>query len=257
MSFVAKFVSGNTFSSILEVLRGHIGEGNFLCTPDGMSFSSMDATHISLVKMSIPSGDFVKYECAKSITFGVSLVSLSKIVKAISSTGVEITMTMQEGEDNVTIIATAEGTEREITRYAVNLMAIANEEYTIPPRGTMLSAMLLSSDLKTILSNLEAIGDTVTIHLNEAGVKLSSVGSLGRGEHNLYADNGGCKMSVGKGEEFKDRYSAFQLRNFSKAAAFSSHVIMKVSSENPLILTFKIFVNGRLQFYLAPLLEEQ
>lgn len=257
MSFIARFAQGNTFSSIIDVLKGHISEGNFVCTTDGMSFSSMDATHISLVKMNIPSTDFVRYECKQDIHFGVSLVNLAKLVKSASSAGVEITLKMNMGDDAITVISCLEGTDQEITRYCLNLMDIANEEYNIPPRGSMLSAMMLSSDLKSILNNLETIGDTVSIRLNEFGVQLSSSGELGKGEHNLYVANGGCKMKVESGAQFIDRYSACQLRNFSKAAAFSSHVIIKVSPESPLILTFKIFENGRLQFYLAPLLEEQ
>lgn len=258
MSFEARFGAGSTFSGILEVLKAHISEGTFVCTEEGMSLASMDSSHISLVKLHIPASDFVSYVCKKPICFGVSLVFMAKIIKFISSKTHEIMMTMQqEGADELHIRSVDKETDQEAQHYQLKLMDIINSEFSIPPRGVSLNVRIPSNDLKKILSNLEMIGDVVHIYIDETRVTFSSKGSEANGEETLRGGSEQCVIKTQAGEKFSERYAGMQLRNFSKAAAFSDFVIIKASSENPLILTFRIFDHGRLQFYLAPLMDEK
>ena len=74
-------------SSIREI----INEANIDCDENGMTIQAMDSSHVSLVSVILHANDFAFYSCSKSMTLGMNVTALNKMLNCCNN------------EDSVTI----------------------------------------------------------------------------------------------------------------------------------------------------------
>ena len=76
---------------IVEAIKDIVSDVNFECNSQGLSLQAMDQSHVSLVYLILKPEGFEYFRCDTSITLGINLLSLYKILKCASN------------EDSVTI----------------------------------------------------------------------------------------------------------------------------------------------------------
>ena len=69
------------WKSISSAIMTIIDEALFDAGPQGITFRSMDPSHIALIDINWPSSAFEKYHCDSTIKFGVRIDEFSKIIK--------------------------------------------------------------------------------------------------------------------------------------------------------------------------------
>lgn len=95
--FEAKFEKASTFKKIIEAMKELVAEGKFECTASGVSLQAMDAAHVSLVQMLLKASGFASYRCERNVSLGLSLETLSKVLKCAMS---DDTVTIRADEDS-------------------------------------------------------------------------------------------------------------------------------------------------------------
>ena len=98
--FEARLEQASVLKKILESIKELVNEANFDCTGAGIALQAMDTSHVSLVGLLLRADGFDHYRCDRSLSLGINLGSMSKILKCA---GNEDTMTLKAEEDNDTI----------------------------------------------------------------------------------------------------------------------------------------------------------
>ena len=98
--FEARLEQASVLKKILESIKELVNEANFDCTGAGIALQAMDTSHVSLVGLLLRADGFDHYRCDRSLSLGINLDSMSKILKCA---GNEDTMTLKAEEDNDTI----------------------------------------------------------------------------------------------------------------------------------------------------------
>merc|ERR1711894_527121 len=98
----------------------------------GMSLQAMDSSHVSLVSLMLRSDGFDTFRCDRSLTLGISLSSMSKILKCAANDDA-ITVKAGDNADTVTFMFESPNGEK-VSDYEMKLMDLDTEHLGIPDR---------------------------------------------------------------------------------------------------------------------------
>merc|ERR1719334_234199 len=138
-----------------------------------MTLQAMDSSHVSLVGLSLTNGDggFEHYRCDRSITLGINLVSMAKLLKCAGG-GDSMKLTADDDGDEVTFTFDSE-TRGQSSEFKLKLMDIDSEHLGIPDAEPKCSVKLPSSEFQRICRDMQIIGDSITISVNKEAAKFS------------------------------------------------------------------------------------
>jgi proliferating cell nuclear antigen len=256
--FEARLEQGNLLKKILEAVKDLVTDANFDCNSTGISLQAMDSSHVSLVSFLLRGEGFDPYRCDRNLSLGISLGSLSKVLKCAGNDDI-ITIRAEDSGDNATFVFESPKGDR-VCEYQLKLMDIDSEHLGIPQQQYDAVVTMSSAEFQRICRDLATIGESVQIAVNKEAVKFFVKGELGSGTISLR--NG---SSIDKEEEatkislnnpasltFALRYLNF----FTKATPLSNTVTLSMSKEAPLLLEYTINT-GYVRYYLAPKIEEE
>merc|ERR1712159_298158 len=81
----ARITQGSLLKKLVEAVKDLVTEANFDCDAQGISLQAMDSSHVSLVAMQLKADGFEHYRCDRSMSIGMNLASLSKILKCANN----------------------------------------------------------------------------------------------------------------------------------------------------------------------------
>lgn len=76
---------------------------NFDCTPSGIALQAMDPAYVSLITILLRSDGFTHYRCDRSISLGVNLESLQKVLK-VAGNDDSLTLKADDDGDSLTLL---------------------------------------------------------------------------------------------------------------------------------------------------------
>lgn len=79
--FEAKISDAANFRRLIEAIKDLVKNANIDVSPNGMSIQAMDSSHVALVSLNMKQNGFESYRCDKSMTLGLSIENVSKILK--------------------------------------------------------------------------------------------------------------------------------------------------------------------------------
>ncbi|PSC68612.1 proliferating cell nuclear antigen [Micractinium conductrix] len=257
--FEARLQQGALLKKVVEAIKDLIEDANFDCNNSGFSLQAMDSSHVSLVALSLRADGFEHYRCDRNVSMGMKLANLSKILKCAGNDDA-ITMKSEDNGDTITFMFESQNQER-LSEFDLKLMDIDSEHLGIPEAEYDATVKLPSSEFQRIVKDLASIGDTVEISVTKDAVKFGTNGDIG-------SANVMCRQnkSVDKPEESTEiditepvalTFALRYLNSFAKATPLSSHVVLKLSKDLPIVVEYHIENVGRLSFFLAPKVEEE
>ncbi|EGG15966.1 proliferating cell nuclear antigen [Cavenderia fasciculata] len=256
--FEARLTQASMFKKILEAIKDLVENANFDCSPAGISLQAMDNAHVTLINLLLRQDGFETYSCDRSLSLGLSLPSLSKVLKCANNDD-SMTIKARDEADTVTFVFESSKQER-ISDFEIKLLDIGNEQYGI--RDSEYSAVIKmpSAELQRICRDLSILGDVVTISADKAGVKFSTSGDSGSGnitvrpttDSSIAAED---STTIDSKEPVTLNFALKFLSFFTKATPLSPTVTMKMSDGVPIVVEYSIEDLGYLSFFLAPKLE--
>ena len=229
------------FVKIIDGIKELCPEGNIDFTEQGMQMQVMDASHVSLCSMLMRTNLFKSYKCPQPLSLGINFKTLAMMLRGakgalkLKSDGDKLEVTLQK------LTGTAQ--------YTMNLMDIDSEHLAVP-QTEYAAVCLLSSDIfGKVMRDLSDFSDTCTLDIGET-LSVSASGDIGKVDWK--ADD--CKCSV-QGETMPLEFSLRYMSLFSKCAV-SPQVVLSMSPDMPICLTFVIEQHGFMKFYLAPKIVE-
>merc|ERR1711998_598936 len=254
----ARIAQGSLLKKLIEAVKDLVTEANFDCTAEGISVQAMDSSHVSLVGIMLKADGFEHYRCDKTVSLGMNLASLSKILKCAGNDDV-ITMKAEDEAEVITFMFESPNQEK-ISDFELKLMVIDSEHLGIPETDYCAEVTMPSGEFQKICRDLTTFGDTATIAATKEGVKFSVAGDMGTGNVTV-RQNAAVEKEQQTLIELQEPVSlTFALRYlnfFTKATPMSESVTLSLSKEVPLAVEYQIGEMGHLRYYLAPKVDDE
>lgn len=110
--FEARLTHGSLLKKVLEAVKDLVTDANFDCSATGIALQAMDSSHVSLVALLLQAEGFDPYRCDRSISLGINLVSMSKILKCSENNDI-ITLKAEDAGEDVVFVFESPSTHRE------------------------------------------------------------------------------------------------------------------------------------------------
>jgi proliferating cell nuclear antigen len=261
--FEARIDNGGILKKIMESVKDLVNEANFDCSSTGVSLQAMDSSHVSLVALHLRSDGFSHFRADRNISLGINLGAMSKILKCAGNDDM-ITLKADDSGSEVSFMFENSAQTR-VSHFSLKLMDIDSEHLGIPDTEYKCVVKMPATEFQRICREIAIIGDTVKISASKEGVKFSVTGDLGSGsivcKSNSSVDDENEAVVIKVEEETTLTFALRYLNFFAKATPLSGSVTLKMSSEVPLVVEYKIASGedadmGHIRFYLAPKIEE-
>lgn len=242
----------------MEAIKDLLNDVIFDCGSSGITVQAMDQSHVSLVSLSLASDGFEPYRCDRNISLGISLASLSKIMKCAGNDDV-ITMKATDEADVLNLVFESQNQDK-VADYEMKLIDLDTEHLGIPDTEYSCVVKMPSGEFQRICRDLSHFGDSVVIACTKEGIKFSSAGELGTGNIKLTQNSSTDKedeaVTIDMTEAVCLTFALRYLNYFTKATSLSQQVTLSMSAAVPLVVEYKIENMGHLRYYLAPKIEE-
>ena len=118
--FEARLVQGSLLKKVLEAVKELVTDANFDCNQNGFQLQAMDSSHVSLVALLLRSDGFDHYRCDRTISMGMNLNNMAKLLKCAGNDDV-ITLKADDNGDSVTFMFESPNQEK-VSDYEMKLM---------------------------------------------------------------------------------------------------------------------------------------
>lgn len=243
----ATFESAVTLKRLIEVISAVQVEVNFDCDAKGISMQSMDGSHVSVVSLALPARFFEEYSCKSSLTIGIHLGSLAKIVKLA---GNEDSLTLSAGRDDDKLTVSF-GSDQSTSTFYLNQMNIESEKLGVTDHDYDHGYVLPAKKLQELMANLYALGDTVQIECHAKGLRFTIEGEIGNGTVELH-----CKSTNAGLGETEASFALKHLISFTKATTLAENVAVVLPDEMPIALRYAFGNGAALYYFLAPKIDD-
>lgn len=99
----ATLSKASLLKKLIDSIISLVQEVNFDCTPSGIALQAMDSAYVSLVTILLRSDGFTHYRCDRSMSLGVNLESLQKVLK-VAGNDDTLTLKAEDNGDTLTLI---------------------------------------------------------------------------------------------------------------------------------------------------------
>lgn len=251
---------GSMLKKITEAMKDLVTEANFDCSTTGISLQAMDSSHVSLVALLLRSEGFDHFRCDRSISLGINLQSMAKVLKCCNNDDI-VTLKSDDNGDTMTFMFENSNQDR-ISDFELKLMDIDSEHLGIPDTDYKCSVQMPASEFQRMCRDLAILGDTATISVTKEGVKFSVSGEMGSGNMTIRQQSSvdtkdDDQVNIEMDEPVSLNFALRYLNFFTKATPLSGSVILQLSKDVPLVVEYRIEELGHIRYYLAPKIEDE
>lgn len=250
--------TSEVWKSVASVIMTIVDEASFEAGPAGLTFRSMDPSHIALIDLNWPNSTFEKYECPSSIKFGLKISDFAKIMKRANS-GDSMEISLKNNSLNIKTSGSY------IRNYKMNLIENADANASPLPKLSFDSKIVIgTSVLDKILTDVQMVSDNVSIETVSGKQVLTFTGAADNGNATVVIDDDNANkkndtenhrllQEITVKETSKATYNMEYILKIVKVlSSASENITLEYSSKKPLRLEFILFGSLKMQFFLAP-----
>ncbi|CAM9531634.1 unnamed protein product [Pylaiella littoralis] len=235
-------LNASVFKSIIDSVSKLADHAVFYFNTTGITMQAMDPCHVALCFMKLDKSGFVDYECNTDLNIGLSLVELSRVLKcSLKDDGLQIELADKK-KMGISLLKSSR-----TLGFEVNSMDLDVDILQIPETSYESSILMPSALFKNIVKDISVMGESCTIDMVSGCMTLLSEKDGGVMTFKDPEKNGIIADGTSKGT-FSNKY----LQLFTKASSLDKSVTLKMSTDTPICVEYKIGDLGDLKFYLAP-----
>ena len=252
MVFKASISDARLWKNLLGAISTLIEEADFNATPEGIKLRSMDPSHVAMVDFEWQRSAFEEYTCEQPRKIRVSIASMLRLLKRVGSDEV---LEMLYDDKMRKLNLTLKG--KMMRKFTMPTLEPAQEEVPTPKITFNSKVKLTTSILRDIIDDVRAVSDNV--RLEATTERLTAVAATELSSALIELDKGSeMLLELDVKERSKATFNLNYLSEITKAGASTSEIVtVEFSSNMPIRLQFEIPQQGRLQYYMAPRLEEE
>jgi len=234
---------------ILSVTKTLLEEAEFKISSEGMKLRAMDSSHVAMVDLDLPTAFFDKYECNNTMELRINV---DNVLDLLDNMGPNESMELNYSEEQARLVIHLRGTYERV--FSVTTLAVEKEFEREPSVTFKVRAQVETASLKKVIIDSLKIGDHIFIEADTNIVTFRTAGLNGDVVSTLRKDEPPLsELSVS--ENSKANYSLELLGNIIKNASQVSDVVQMEYSTSQVLRLGLVLPQGKLQFYLSPMLE--
>jgi proliferating cell nuclear antigen len=266
----SKLKEASTWKTIIEALFSIVPDIHFSADDSGLHARAIDEAHIAMVDLNLPKAAFETYECTAELEFGVSLAEMIQIMRrsggteslelSVDATKVPVSKEeeIQPQEEEYRIkgklklkLKSANSTRN----FSLSLLGATGEgEIPIPKIEFNTTLIINAGILKDAIKDAEIVGDYIILETTPDTLKMKAEGDTGDVEVIINEDTL-YKFDVK--EDSKAIYALKYLSDMTKAVSSADNLEIEYSNDMPLKIGFETAGGGKLEYYLAPRIEDE
>ncbi|KAI8907479.1 hypothetical protein PhCBS80983_g04027 [Powellomyces hirtus] len=250
----ARLAKAAILKKLLDAIKELVTDANFDCNDSGIALQAMDNSHVALVALMLRSQGFEHFRCDRNHSLGISLASLSKVLKCAGNDDM-LTIKSEEDGDILQLVFESPSSDT-ISEYDLKLMDIDSEHLGIPDTAYDAVVKMPSVAFQRICRDLSNLSESVSIEVDKEGIRFSAAGEMGNGNTRIKqgsaVDDEGVATTIELNQSVNLTFSLKYLSNFTKATPLSDTVSLNMSADVPLLVEYKVSEIGYIRYYLAP-----
>lgn len=245
----ATLIDAEGLRDLLGVVNTMLEEAEFKITSEGMKLRAMDSSHVAMVDLDLPSAFFDKYECGNTTELRFNV---NNVLDLLENMGPKESMELNYSEEQARLVIHLRGAYERV--FSVATLAVENEFEREPSVAFKVRAQVETSSLKKVITDSLKIGDHIFIEADTNMIIFRTTGLNGDVVSTLKKDEPPLsELSVS--ENSKADYSLELLGKIIKNASQVSDVVQVEYSTNNVLRLGLDLPQGKLQFYLSPMVE--
>lgn len=247
--FNLKLDDPSLLKKIIAVLSDFITEATFNIGKDGLKLMAMDPANICMVSLQILPSAFSEYAVESSEDITLNLGLLQQALNRAKSNEV-VHLTINENKLLLSI------TGKSVKKYFIPLLEKEEKERKAPELEFNSKIELSANELRDYVEDASVVGDAVTFESAPGKLTISAGETASRVRIDLLKDSEAViKMDVK--DTARAIYSIDYLRKLAKSSSLADSVLLQYSSDYPIQLDFKSLNKLKMQFILAPRIENR
>ena len=220
-------IKADLFKNYFSIINNLITETKIILNKEGLNLIAMDSSNISMIKLVIPTKEFLMYNVKEDTEFYIKIQNLMPIIKDTKKEEY-ITFEIERTKLNI-----------KINQFNYNIPLIDLELKDQQEPSLVFKLKLINYDTKTlkeIFKNASKISETI-IFSKEEFKSSNDINNF----NFLISENNAI------GENVKCKYSLDYLNNFFRSNKLPNKIVINFSNEYPLMIE-----QGYIKFILAP-----
>lgn len=253
--FKLKFENSKVLKNIVETLSSIIDEANFIVAPERFSVKAMDPSRICLLELIIEKDNFKEYDCKEKFQVGLNLSDFDKILKRC---GLEDTIELNYNDEDKKIKIRYQNEEAtRIRAFSLTCLDLEIEEVPMDSLNKIEYSSSWSFEpnlLVEAIKDAEIYSEILNFEAKEGvGLNLSSSGQIGEMEYQLGLET---FFEVNLDKIQKGAFSLAFLKSIMKLSSIVERLKIFLKEGHPLKMVFELLEGAKLDYFLAPRVEE-
>ena len=222
-------------------------EATFVIDEEGLSYRMMDPSHVSLVDIGIPNSCFETWSCIERQVFALNIEEFRRLVNSLDAKGsikVEIQtekiIVSQNGFEAIVKTIEPRTEDVPLPRIPYDSTLVFSQEQEITAR-----------EFGKTIRKIATVSDYVTMDCNDYQIVLSGKGDNGQSQKTFTKE----QFELQNRHDSETTYSLQYLLPILRTLSKDSQIELGFSSAKPLRIQTRINNLGRIDFYLAPRVE--
>jgi len=250
--FRMKMTDARQWKNLITAVSTLIDEASFNFDENGMKLRAMDPSHVAMVDLEWPKVVFQEYVCDGPTKLCVNIGEMLKLLRRVGGDeSVELSIDPKGARLNMILKS------RYTRTFGMATLEPSTEEVPTPKIAFKASARLTTELLKNALDDAQAVSDHIVFDISPEKLLIRAAGDMG----NVVIDvEKGTEelLNLEAKESSRATFSLSYLLEMVKASANLSDILsLELSTDMPIRLNFELSQSGRLQYYLAPRIENQ
>jgi len=250
-----KTVQSQSIKILVESLKEVLTDINLYFDSNGLKIMTMDNSRVALVYVRLLKEHFEEYTCNSKNICGINMIYLFKLLKTAGNNDV-LTLFIRTGFQNELGIRIENKEKNTITESFLKMLDISEEKLEIPDIQYDSVISMPSVDLQKYCRDLAVISNKVSITSTESKFILESNGDFASQKIIIGEAQNGLIFSK-KNQNVSEKFDLKYLNSFTKSTNLCSTVEIFLKKEYPLVIEYNVSNLGKLQFCLAPKVQEE
>ncbi len=236
------------WKNLIGAISTLIDEGTFDIDKNGIKLRAMDPSHVAMVDFEWPKTVFDEYNCDTPTKLCINISEMLKFLKRIGrNESLELSLDPQARLNMV-----LKG--KYIRTFNMATLEPITDAIPAPKISFNAIAKISTSCLKNAMNDISTVSDHIQFEVIPNKLIMRSSGYLGSASVEVGTDSEDL-LSLSIKENSKATFSLNYLSQTIKAASSISDIVtIEFSKDMPIRLTFEM-QEGKLQYYLAPRIE--
>jgi proliferating cell nuclear antigen len=236
------------WKNLVGAISTLIDEGTFDIDKNGIKLRAMDPSHVAMVDFEWPKTVFDDYTCDTPTKLCINISEMLKFLKRIGSNeSLELSVDPQA---RLNMILKGKYTRT----FNMATLEPITEEIPAPKISFNAIAKISTSCLRNAMDDISTVSDYIQFEMTPKKLIMHASGYLGSVSVEVGTDSEDL-LSLSIKEKSKATFSLNYLSETVKAASTISDVVtIEFSKDMPIRLNFEM-QKGKLQYYLAPRIE--